>query len=172
MGLRSPLVFVIGILFGFFFPKLLRAALDNDLLGIVSDCLRAEVRAHLRRGGISGAWKSWASPLAGAAICELSAAIVCFLFRGSSYNSVVTLIFLVVVMACARHFGVLAGVLGSISAAGTFAVFLFAPVGKFAVSGAAGRIALAVLVIGGIVLSCFLAADRSEKRVAAAGAAR
>ncbi len=170
MTLRYPVVFVLGILFGFFFPKLLRAVLENDLLGIVSDCLIAELRAHLPTG-TKRLWNSWAS-LMGTAICEVSAAILCFFFRGSTYDSIIALGFLVVVVACARHFGVLAGILGSISGAATFALFLFAPFGKFAVSGAAGRVALAVLLVGGVVLSCFLASGGSEKTVAAAGAGR
>ncbi len=167
MSVRYPLVFVVGVLAGFFFPKLMRAVLDNDLVGILSDCAIAELRARIN----TRVWKSWAY-LAGTAVCEASAALLCFLFQGSTYDSIVPLGFLLIVVACARHFGALAGILGSVSAAGTFALFLFAPVGKFGVAESAARITLAVLVIGGIVLSYYLASGRSQNRVAAAGAHR
>ncbi len=170
MPLRYLLVLVIGVVAGYFLPKFFRAALDNDVVGVLSDCLVAELRARLPQG-FRGAWKSWAS-LVGAAICEASAGVICFFFQGSTYDSIIPLGFLLIVVACARRFGALAGVLGSITAAGTFAVYLFAPVGRLAVSQISGRTALGILVIGGIVLSYYLASDRSQKHAAVAGASR
>jgi K+-sensing histidine kinase KdpD len=170
MFLRYPVVFAIGLLAGFFLPKLIRALFDNDLIGILSQCIASELRNRLPQG-IGGLWKSWAS-WGGAAVCEVSAAGICYLFQGSTHDSIVPLGFLVIVVACARHFGALAGVLGSLSAAVTFAVFLFAPVGRLAVSDISARVALTVLVIGGIALSCFLPSGGTEKRAAAAGASR
>jgi K+-sensing histidine kinase KdpD len=170
MALHYPLVFVLGVVAGYFFPKLMRAVLDNDLVGILSDCALAELRSHLPHR-FRGAWKSWGS-LAGAGICELAAAVLCLCFRGTAYDSIAVLGFLLVVAGSARHFGPLAGILGSVSAAATFSVFLFEPVGKFGVSSATDQIALAIVVVGGVVLSYYLSSSPAEKHVAAAGASR
>ncbi len=170
MALHYPLVFVFGVVAGYFFPKLMRAVLDNDLAGIVSDCALAELRSHMPQR-LRGAWKSGGS-LAGAGVCELAAAVLCLCFHGTAYDSIAALGFLLVVAGSARHFGALAGILGSLSAAGTFVMFLFEPVGKFGMSDPTDEIALAIVVVGGVVLSYYLSSSPAEKHVAAAGASR
>lgn len=91
--------------------------------------------------------------LLGAAISAGIAALLAFLVRGSNRSVIVPIVFIIVIILCARSFGVLAGILGSIAGASLFALFLFEPYGSFRVNDHHSLSNLALLLFAGIALS-------------------
>ncbi len=93
---------------------------------------------------------SW---LLGTTMSVLIAAALIFLVRGTHRSVLVPIVFIVVIVLCARYFGVIAGILGSVVATGMFAVFLFKPYGSFRVADHQALLNLGLLLFAGIALS-------------------
>jgi K+-sensing histidine kinase KdpD len=77
---------------------------------------------------------------------------------------VLPLWFIAVLVALAARYGILVGVIGSLTSAGIFAFTLFSPVGSLRISDHTARQNLAWMVLGGIVLSYLLAPSDSARR--------
>jgi K+-sensing histidine kinase KdpD len=97
--------------------------------------------------------KSGSNWLFGTSISVAIAALLIFLARGSQRSPLVPILFIVVVVVCARYFGLMAGILGSVAATGLFACFLFQPYGSFRVHDHEALSNLALLLVAGIALS-------------------
>ena len=82
-----------------------------------------------------------------------------FLVRGTQRSILVPIVFIVVIVLCARYFGVIAGILGSVVATGMFALFLFQPNGSFRVADHQALSNLGLLLFAGIALSYANAED-------------
>ncbi len=93
---------------------------------------------------------SW---LLGAAISGFVAALLILLLRGTPRSVLVPVVFLVVIILCARYFGLLAGILGSVLATTLFALFLFEPYGSLEISDHQALSNLALMLFAGIALS-------------------
>jgi K+-sensing histidine kinase KdpD len=91
------------------------------------------------------------------------AAALIYLVRGSERTTLVPIGFIFVVVLCARFFGLLAGVLGSIGASGMFACFLFQPYGTFRISDHEALSNVGLLLFAGIALS-YANSERSDER--------
>lgn len=81
------------------------------------------------------------------------AALLTFTMRGSHRSVVVPICFLAVIIVCARFFGAMAGILGSVLTTMLFALYLFEPYGRFQVSNRQALYNLALMLFAGIVLS-------------------
>jgi K+-sensing histidine kinase KdpD len=79
-----------------------------------------------------------------------------FFFRGSSAHNFVPLGFLAVILAAAKLWGRLAGVLGTAAAAFAFAFFLYTPVGSWVVKDEIARANIGWMMLAGMMLSHFL----------------
>jgi K+-sensing histidine kinase KdpD len=73
--------------------------------------------------------------------------------RGTPGSLLVPVVFIVVIILCARYFGLLAGILGSVAASSLFAMFLFEPYGSLHVKNQEGLFNIALLLFAGIALS-------------------
>lgn len=104
-------------------------------------------------GTLPGERKHSVRWLFGTTLAVSLAALLTFLLRGRQSTVLVPVIFILVIIPCARYFGLLAGILGSICASGLFAWYLFEPYGKFAVSDHQALSNLALLLFAGIALS-------------------
>ncbi len=102
----------------------------------------------------------WAGGVAG---CATAAVVAVLLARGSSLGSLVPLLFLAVLLPCARYFGALAGVVGSLVSALIFAIFLYQPIGSIEIVNQSARTNLGLMLLGGIVISYFIAAEMQVK---------
>ena len=100
--------------------------------------------------------------LFGTSISVGVAALLIFLVRGTERSTLVPIFFILVVVLCARYFGLLAGILGSICASGLFACFLFKPYGSFHVTDHEALSNLGLLLFAGIALS-YANAEREEE---------
>ncbi len=78
----------------------------------------------------------WAGGVAG---CATAAIVAVLLARGSSLGSLVPLLFLAILLRCARYFGALAGVVGSLVSALIFAMFLYQPIGSIEIVNQSAR---------------------------------
>jgi K+-sensing histidine kinase KdpD len=81
------------------------------------------------------------------------AAALILLVRGTHSSVIVPVVFIVVVVLCARYFGLIAGILGAVGATAMFAFFLFAPYGSFQVDDHQALLNLGLLLFAGIALS-------------------
>jgi K+-sensing histidine kinase KdpD len=104
--------------------------------------------------------------LLGSTISAGIAALLAFLVRGSNRSVIVPIVFIIVIILCARSFGLLAGVLGSIIGASLFALFLFEPYGSFRVNDRQALSNLALLLFAGIALS-YANSERGDRKPAA-----
>jgi Domain of unknown function (DUF4118) len=106
--------------------------------------------AETSRGVRPGAW---IRPSLGAACCTLAAACLTPLFSGTSLDSFLPFIFLLVIIYVALRFGDIAGVVGTVFAALIFEIFLFRPTYSFAIESSSARYHLMFMIILGICLS-------------------
>jgi K+-sensing histidine kinase KdpD len=101
--------------------------------------------------------------LGGLLICGSLALTTAKAARGRPFEALVPLAFLLVLLPCARYFGMLAGVLGSLLSALIFALYLYAPVGSLQIVNDTARSNLGLMAMGGIVLSYFMEAKLEFK---------
>ncbi len=92
----------------------------------------------------------------GILICAWSAALLSFLFHGTTSKAIVPFAFLGVVVFVSIRCGIASGVLGSAVAALIFATFLYAPLGTPQIASKAARSNIGWLVLGGISISYLL----------------
>jgi K+-sensing histidine kinase KdpD len=90
------------------------------------------------------------------------AAVLIVLARGSHRSAIVPVVFLVVILVCARYFGLIAGILSSVGATLMFALFLFQPYGSIRVQDHQALLNLGLLLFAGIALSYANADDDSD----------
>lgn len=162
------LAFALGWIFGLAITKIIRLLAENDFVGILADCASAWYNAQ--RGARHLPTTKALGTALGTCICGFAAVAVWQVFGDTRYRTLLPLGFVVVVLACARYFGALAGTLGSITAAVVFAHF-YPPEG-FAVADNAARTSLVLMVLTGTVFSWFVAASREHKRVRTASSGR
>lgn len=91
------------------------------------------------------------------------AALLTFLLRGRQSTVLVPIIFILFIIPCARYFGLLAGILGSVCASGMFAWYLFEPYGELRVSNHQALANLALLLFAGVALS-YANSGKEEER--------
>jgi K+-sensing histidine kinase KdpD len=163
------LAFAMGWVSGLGIMKIIRILHQNDLIGILADCISAWYQANRATYSLSSI-KAIGTAL-GTAACSLAAAAVCLFFRGSHYDALFPLGFVAVVLGCAWLFGALAGILGSIMAALIFARLLYPPEG-FAVADPVAQTTLALMVVTSSISSWFMSVNREHKRVGAASSGR
>lgn len=94
--------------------------------------------------------------LHGALLCGTLAIVAAYLFREYSFSLDLPLCFIAVLLVTTVLWGRVAGIVGSIVSAITFTLLLFAPFGSFAVSDAVAKLNLACMLMGGLLLSCFV----------------
>ncbi len=102
--------------------------------------------------------------LIGIVICAWSAALMCFFFQNHSSKYLLPLAFIFIVLLVAVRCGVTAGILGSISAAVIFAVFLYQPFGSLIVKNTAARSNIGWMLMGGLVLSYLLGTNAGGRQ--------
>lgn len=88
--------------------------------------------------------------------CGAAAALLAILFWNSRFYILATVIFTLVVVAVAMHFGRAVGIVGTLLGAAIFAVWLYPPLGSLRVNSQQARASLNVLLLGGLVLSYLL----------------
>jgi K+-sensing histidine kinase KdpD len=93
---------------------------------------------------------SW---LLGTTIIVAIAALLILTARGTHRSVLVPVVFLGVIIVCARYFGIVAGILGSVITTILFAVFLFSPYGRLRVADSQALWNLGLLLFDGIALS-------------------
>lgn len=81
------------------------------------------------------------------------AGLLILLVRGTHGSLLVPIVFIVVIILCARYFGAVAGILGSVLGSLLFAVFLFKPYGSVHVNDPQALSNLGLLVFAGTALS-------------------
>ena len=91
--------------------------------------------------------------LFGVGLSLIVAGLMVFVARGTNRSPIVPIMFIVVIMLCARFYGLLAGIIGSVLATVIFALFLFKPYGSFRVMDHQALFNLALLLFAGIALS-------------------
>jgi K+-sensing histidine kinase KdpD len=102
--------------------------------------------------------------LIGVLICAIVALGASFLAAGHSWQVTVPLLFSAVVLLTATRFGVRAGIVGTLLAAGIFAVFLFKPLGQLRVANQTARDNLVWMLLLGIVFSFLFAPPPGMRR--------
>lgn len=102
--------------------------------------------------------------LIGGTVCAMAALVVSAVAAGHSWRVWVPLVFTVVVLFIAWFFGLRAGILGTLLAAGVFAVFLFPPLGSLRVDDEAARANLGWMLLIGIAFSLLFAPATSGFR--------
>lgn len=90
------------------------------------------------------------------------ASALIFLVRGTHRSMLVPIVFIVVIVLCARYFGLIAGILGSVVATIMFALFLFEPYGSLHVADHQALSNLGLLLFAGIALSYANAEDEEK----------
>ena len=93
----------------------------------------------------------------GAVLCGLAAIAASAFSAGHSWQNLVPLVFILVLLLVAGIFGARAGILGTILAALIFASFLFRPIGSLSVANAAARSNLGWMLLIGIAFSFLFA---------------
>jgi K+-sensing histidine kinase KdpD len=91
----------------------------------------------------------------GAAFCGIIAAVLSLVMRNAGDKSLLPLIFIVVLVAAALRYGMLAAILGAVLATTIFAYLLFVPVGSFKVQKGKARTNLTWMVMIGIPAAYF-----------------
>lgn len=97
----------------------------------------------------------------GSFISLIIAGLLILLVRGTHGSGLVPVVFIVVVVLCARYFGAIAGIVASIAATLLFAFLLFEPYADFKVKDAQALLNLGLLLFAGIALS-YANADHDE----------
>ncbi|HEU5336398.1 MAG TPA: DUF4118 domain-containing protein [Terriglobales bacterium] len=92
----------------------------------------------------------------GVTACGAAAALLAILFWNSPFYILATVIFTLVVVAVAMHFGRAVGILGTLLGAAIFAIWLYPPLGSLRVNSQQARGSLNALLLGGLVLSYLL----------------
>jgi K+-sensing histidine kinase KdpD len=100
----------------------------------------------------------------GAGLCAIAALIASAIFSRFPGRALVPIVFVILIAILAAHFGVAAGILGTIMAAFVFADWLYPPVGSVAVQGQAARAELAWMLLGGVSLSYLLGLEPQERK--------
>jgi K+-sensing histidine kinase KdpD len=100
--------------------------------------------------------------LLGTVISVAVAALFILTARGTHRSLMAPIVFLAVIIVCARYFGVVAGILGSVITTLLFAVFLFSPYGSLRVQDSQALLNLGLLLFAGIALSYANAAPKKE----------
>src|SRR5690349_16010688 len=77
--------------------------------------------------------RRWIGWVTGTAISAALAMFLIYSARGTPRSLLVPIVFIVFIILCARYFGLLAGIAGSVLATGLFALFLYEPYGRLAV---------------------------------------
>lgn len=95
----------------------------------------------------------WLRSSLGAASCTAVAGCLIPLFARNTYQTIVPLFFLLVILYVAVRFGHIAGIIGTICAALVFEIFLFAPRLSLAIESRSARNHLISMVILGICAS-------------------
>jgi K+-sensing histidine kinase KdpD len=95
----------------------------------------------------------WLRSSLGAASCTATAGCLIPLFASNTYQTIVPLFFLLVILYVALRFGHVAGIIGTIGAALVFELFLFAPRLSLAIESRSARNHLISMVILGICAS-------------------
>jgi len=126
--------------------------------------------AHLmNRTGIKDtAGKLRSAPLidaaAGVIVCGLAAVGASAVAAGHSWQNLVPLVFIVVLLVIARTFGSRAGILSTVLAALIFASFLFAPTRSISIASDSARSNLGWMLLIGIAFSFLFAPPTSGFR--------
>jgi K+-sensing histidine kinase KdpD len=92
----------------------------------------------------------------GAGGCTIAAAVATLIFNRTSFERMLPLSFLAVIVLIAIRFGKVAGIVGTLAAASVFATFLFQPTLSFLVEDAASRNQLVWMLLIGVVASDLL----------------
>jgi K+-sensing histidine kinase KdpD len=100
----------------------------------------------------------------GAGVCGLAAAATSAMAAGHSWQNLVPLVFIVVLLLVAETFGARAGILGTVLAALIFASFLFAPARSISVASESARSNLGWMLLIGIAFSFLFAPPTSGFR--------
>jgi K+-sensing histidine kinase KdpD len=93
----------------------------------------------------------------GSAVCAGTAGLMVAIFREQPGRESLPLVFLAVITLVALYFGVAAGILGSLSAAVVFALFLFPPLGSPLINDLSERSNVGWMLLGGITISYLFA---------------
>src|ERR671931_980005 len=101
------LAFAMGCVFGLGIMKIVRIVQQNDLVGILAECLSASYRTYRATHSLHS--NTAIGTALGTAVCGLAAAAVCLFFAGNRYEALFPLGFVGVQLGCARFFGALAG---------------------------------------------------------------
>jgi|SRR5436853_6241054 len=94
----------------------------------------------------------WVRPAVGVALCAVAAEGLTLAFDSTPFTVFLPLIFLGIIILVALRFGNASGVIGTIVAALTFAVFLFEPTLSLEVKNSAERSNLIWMVVGGVAI--------------------
>ena len=100
----------------------------------------------------------------GAVLCGLAAIGATAVSAGHSWQNLVPLVFIVVLLLVAGIFGARAGILGTVLAALIFASFLFSPIGRLSVASDSARNNLGWMLLIGIAFSFLFAPPTSGFR--------
>jgi K+-sensing histidine kinase KdpD len=100
--------------------------------------------------------------VSGTICCAGIASFLCLLLKDSRLESLVPILFLLVVLGVVARWGAVAGSLGTVVAALIFAEFLFEPRYSLAVNNVGERMNLAWMVLGGLVISNFFGDPKSH----------
>lgn len=100
----------------------------------------------------------------GAVVCGLAAAITSAVAVGHSWQNMVPLVFILVLLLIAETFGARAGILGTVLAALIFAAFLFPPTRSMNIASDSARSNLGWMLLIGIAFSFLFAPPTSGFR--------
>ncbi len=100
----------------------------------------------------------------GAIVCGLAAVGTSAVAAGRSWQNLVPLVFIVVLLVIAGTFGSRAGILGTVLAALIFASFLFAPTRSMSIANESARSNLGWMLLIGIAFSFLFAPPTSGFR--------
>jgi Kef-type K+ transport system membrane component KefB len=101
------------------------------------------------------AWRRIVGPVLGVATSALLSVLAIVVFRERPSRILVPAGFLIVILLVARVWGLVAGILGTATAAFVFAFLLFNPVGSWIVKDDVARTNLGWMILGGMALSYF-----------------
>jgi K+-sensing histidine kinase KdpD len=107
----------------------------------------------------SGRGLGW---LLGTVVSAAVAGLLVVSSRGTTHSLLVPIVFIVVVILCARYFGLMAGLLGSVAGSVLFAFFLFEPYGRLQVRDSHALSNIVLLLFAGIALSYANSGDEEE----------
>lgn len=130
---------------------------------------RMHITHFINRTGIKmTAGKLCSAPLMdvalGSLICGLAAVGVSVISEGRSWQNLVPLVFILVLLVIAGIFGSKAGIMGTLLAALIFASFLFAPTRSMSIASDSARSNLGWMLLVGIAFSFLFAPPTSGFR--------